>query len=244
MADPTCPEILPILPLRAGSKGLPDKNLRMLAGQPLYERTMDQALRISGRCVITTDIPEILGAKLPSAVRVVHRPARLATDDTPMTPVLLSLFDSLAQEGRLPDLAVLLQATSPLREDADIVQAVTRYRQGDLDLAMTVTRTDPQILKYGMLDENRFHPVSLPQYCFANRQDLPDVVRPNGAVYVFSPQWFVSNSGFVTERIGAVEMPADRSLDIDGSHDLDAAEAAIQQSKREAFSCREALSCA
>jgi CMP-N,N'-diacetyllegionaminic acid synthase len=223
-------EKLAILPLRAGSKGLPNKNLRPIAGKPLYRHTLDQALRTVGRCAITTDIPELLNGKIPEGCVAIERPAELAGDSTPINPVLTHLFDQLERVGELPGTVVLVQATSPLRLDDDVRAAIDLYERGDFELVMSVTSADSGILKYGYLDDGRFDAVARPEYCFENRQDLPKIVRPNGAVYVFSPEVFRRNGGLATKSIGAVEMPEDRSIDIDDEADMKAAEALLLRS--------------
>jgi len=229
MPRATASGTLAILPLRAGSKGLAKKNLRPIAGKPLYRHTLDQALRTVGRCAITTDIPELLSGEVPDGCIVIERPEELAGDRTPINPVLAHMFEQLESAGELPETAVLLQATSPLRLDDDVRAAIDLYEKGDFELVMSVTSADSGILKYGFLDGGRFDAVARPEYCFENRQDLPQVVRPNGAVYVFSPETFRRNGGLATQSIGAVEMPVARSIDIDDEDDLKAAEAILRQ---------------
>ena len=83
------------------------------------------------------------------------------------------------------------------------------------------------MLKWGRLDGDRFVPLSDPAHCFANRQSLPPVVRPNGAVYVMNAEWFLKRGSFVSERIGVVPMSAERSQDIDTLADFERCEAAL-----------------
>ena len=224
MVDVSCNKIMAAIPLRAGSKGLPNKNLLPLDGKPLYRHAVDQALRVVGQCVITTDIAELHKAEMPKGCMVVERPEALAQDTTPMTPVLSHLFNELEQSDALPETVVLLQATSPLRSDEDVQGAIDLYAQGNNELVMSVTETDAGVLKYGFINDGQFTAVSRPEYCFYNRQSLPDLVRPNGAVYVFSPQVFRKNGGLSTSSIGAVEMPQSRSIDIDSAADMNLAE--------------------
>lgn len=229
MPERTDPGTLAIIPIRAGSKGLPGKNTRPLAGQPLYRHSVNQALRVVGHCVISTDIPDVLSAELPAGCRVLERPPRLAEDQTPITPVLMDLFEQLDQLGALPRTAVLLQATSPLRQDEDIRRAITLYEQQPFELVMSVVKTDPGILKYGFANAGRFTPVANPEFCFANRQSLPQVVRPNGAVYVFSPKTFMAHGTLATQCIGSVQMAKEHSIDIDTEADLKMAEELLLQ---------------
>lgn len=244
MADPNADADLAIIPLRAGSKGLPNKNLLPLAGKPLYMHAVEQALRVIGRCIITTDIAEILNAHLPSECLVIERPAKLAGDRTPMVPVIMHALDELQNRKTRTGRIALLQATSPLREDRHIADALDLHSTGDRDLVMSVTHTDPGILKYGFLEGNTFRPVSSPHYCFENRQNLPEIVRPNGAVYVFHAQDFRRYKGFSMPRIGAIEMPAANSVDIDKLDDLKLAEAQLAATSTLRMASQEARQCA
>ena len=209
-----------VLPWRAGSQGVVGKNLRLLNGKPLYMHALEQSLRVIGRCVVTTDIEEVISEKLPANCSIVRRPASLAENQTPMAPVLMHLFSTMERLAPLPEIAVLLQATSPLRRDSDIHDALKLYRKAEHELVLSVTRTDSSILKYGLLESGSFKPVSSSQYCFSNRQSLPPVFRPNGAVYVFSPRTFLETGDFPSDRIGAVEIPDEYALDIDTESDL------------------------
>ena len=216
-------EFIAIIPAGRGSKGLPGKNMVPLAGQPLWRWSLDQA-RAAGakRIIVTTDIPGILEAPSEPDVTVLERPAELAGDTTPMAPVLLH---ALADEGLQGATSVLLQPTSPLRTSGDIRAVLTTLKEGEHDLAMTVTQTDQGVLKYGTLQGTTFAPLRDPAHCFANRQSLPPVFRPTGAVYAFDRDWFLQNKGFETDRIGAVVLPVERSIDIDNQADLDRAAA-------------------
>jgi CMP-N,N'-diacetyllegionaminic acid synthase len=213
-------DLIAIVPVRAGSKGLPGKNLRPLAGKPLYRHAVDQALALGARCILTTDATDLHALSLPG-LTVLARPDHLARDDTPMDPVIAHALDSLPGPARV----VLLQPTSPLRNMDDLRAAIALHEGGAHDLVMTVTPTDAGILKYGMVQDGRFRPVSDPAYCFTNRQSLPPVYRPNGAVYVFDADWFRARGRLATDRIGAVVMPPERSHDIDTAGDFARVEA-------------------
>lgn len=223
------PQLLPawtaVIPLRAGSKGLASKNTRPLAGKPLYRHAVDQALQAgAARVLITTDIDALWSAELPPQVTLVRRPAELAGDTVPMAPVLVHALQSAQVSGPV----VLLQATSPLRSADDIRQGLALYASGAFELVMSVTEADRGVLKWGRLEGDRFVPLSDPAHCFANRQSLPPVVKPNGAVYVLDAARFVASGSFVSEHIGALVMPAERSHDIDNLQDFERAEALLR----------------
>lgn len=206
-----------VIPLRAGSRGLPGKNTRTLAGRPLYRHSVEAAIAAgAGRVIISTDIPEVIAASHAPCVEVMERPAALCGDSVPMAAVLLQALVAARVSGPV----VLLQATSPLRRVGDIRSALATLREGRFDVVMSVTEADRTVLKWGTVEQGAFQPLARAELCFANRQDLPAVYRPNGAVYAMQAAWFVANGGFQTERIGTVVMPADRSEDIDGIEDF------------------------
>jgi len=213
-----------VIPLRRGSKGLPGKNIRLLAGKPLYMHSVDVALEAGAqRIIISTDISDVLSSALPPRVQVIERPSDLCGEEVPMAPVLLHALQVAACEGAV----VLLQATSPLRKVADVLSALDVFAKGRFDLVMSVTEADRSVLKWGRVEGDRFVPLSDPAHCFSNRQSLPPVVRPNGAVYVMQAQWFIASRSFVSERIGLVHMSPERSQDIDTLADFERCEAAL-----------------
>ncbi len=215
-----------VIPARKGSKGLPGKNMRMLAGRPLYWHAIEHAREAGATdIIISTDIEVILSGVHPQGVRVIRRPEALAGDDIPMAPVIAHALSA----GNVNGDVVLLQPTSPLRQAGHILAALDLFRSNAFGLVMTVTRSDSAILKYGQLEDGRFTPLGEPGHCFANRQSLPAVFRPNGAVYVFDAQDFICRGAFDSKRIGALEMPHDLSYDIDELKDLERCEAILKR---------------
>lgn len=225
-------KVLPIVPIRRGSKGLPDKNIMPLAGKALYLYSVEQALRLFGQCVISTDIPSVLNADLPDNCYVIKRPDVLSQDTTPMDDVLAHVLEDLQAHDFKPEICLLLQATSPLREDKDVKRAVEFFKANTFELVKSVSSVSSGFLKFGSLDENgTFVPVVKPEYCFSNRQDLPDMVRPNGAIYVFAAETFLKNGGMACKSIGAIQ--TELSIDIDVQADLARAEMLINEKVKE-----------
>ena len=216
-----------IIPIRAGSKGLPGKNTRLLAGLPLYMHAVHLALNAgAAQVLITTDILEVLEADLPKSVLVVKRPPQFCGDDVPMSPVLMHLLTQVEVHGSV----VLLQATSPMRQVSDVQLALMQLDTGDFDLVLSVTEAESSVLKWGMLRDSRHYvPLAGSAYCFANRQSLPPIYKPNGAIYAMNADWFLNNGGFSTERLGAIIMPAERSQDIDSLADFERCETLMAQ---------------
>lgn len=213
--------VIGLVPVRGGSKGLVDKNLRKVGGVALYARAVAQAAAAGlDHTFVSTDIDQLVSGGLGDGVTVVRRDDSLATDATPMSAVVADFLDSEGADG----VVVLLQPTSPLRQSWQIAEAVELFRTRDCDLVMSVTVADSGVLKWGMSDGDRFVPLADIDYTFMNRQRLPEVVRPNGAIYVFEAEWFRQNRGFGTDRVLGYRMDSDTSVDVDSATDLIKAE--------------------
>lgn len=221
------PELIALIPARAGSKGLPGKNIRDLCGKPLYRHSVDSALEAGiSKVYISTDIEEIFSHPLPESVSIVHRPPELARDSTTMAEVLLEFLNSTHLGGGT---VALLQPTSPLRRPDHIRAGLGLLSDGDCSLVMSVCEANSSVLKWGQLAGDRFQTLSDPRFCFANRQSLPPVYRPNGALYVFDADTFRANRGFSADSIKVVQMSKEDSLDVDTLEDFRNCEATISQ---------------
>ena len=137
-------EILAIVPARGGSKGIPRKNLRQLAGRSLLSYTAEAALKSKNisRVVLSSDDEEIreLGTKLGLDVPFI-RPFEIAQDNTPMIPVLQHALNTLWEnESYKPDLIVLLQPTSPLRTNMHVDRAICDFLEAKADSLVSVVQ--------------------------------------------------------------------------------------------------------
>lgn len=220
--------VLAIIPARGGSKGVPRKNIRPLAGKPLIAWTIAEAKksRYIDRLVLSSDDQEIIGvAREWGCEAPFARPAELARDDTPgIEPVLHAL-------GELPgyDYVVLLQPTSPLRTVADI--------DGTLELCLArgaracVSVTEPDKSPYWMFsrdNDGRLRPLIDTDEIAARRQDLPPAYALNGAVYVAEAGWLVESRSFLTAETLGYDMPKERAADIDTELDFAIAELLLE----------------
>ena len=217
-----------IIPIRAGSKGLISKNTLHIMGKPLYMYTLEQALNHTDQSIISTDIESIFLKEFPSNVKIVRRKKHLAKDNTPLSDVLTDLFKSYGLEDYI---AVLLQATSPLRNDEDINNAIKMYDTNKYSMVMSIVQKDSKILKYGLVKDKIYEPIYDNSSVFMNRQDLPMVYSPNGAIYIFSIKDYLINNIYPTSKIGAYLMPKSRSIDIDRQKDFDIVSQIIKDNK-------------
>ena len=218
-----------LVPIRAGSKGLKNKNIAKIQGIPLYLRTVNQALRITEKCVINTDINSILKKKdFDKNIILFRRDKKFAKDETDMNTVLKDLFINM---NLINKVVVLLQATSPLRKDEDIKNAINIFNKGKYSMVISVRRVKSNVLKYGYENNERFKPISK-KYLYKNRQSLPKVFAPNGAIYIFSVNEFLKKNKLPENNIGFYEMPYERSIDIDSQNDLDLTKYIMKKNNR------------
>ena len=215
--------VLAVVPARGGSKGIPGKNLKAMAGRSLLHRTIDQALAAHtiDDVVVTSDDAEILRhASEIAGVRTIERPHDLAADDTAMWPVVVH-----ALENSSPcDVVVLLQPTSPLRLPTDIDSAVTMLVERKANSVMSVCEVSTSPYWMFTIGSGDKLQRILPKQPATTRQELPPCFEINGALYVVTTDWFRQSQVFVDDETLAFVMPRERSVDIDTPEDFALAE--------------------
>lgn len=220
---------LGIVPARGGSKGVPGKNVRALAGRPLLEYTARAAREsaVLDRIVLSTDSEEIavIGRQCGLEVPFI-RPPRLAQDQTPMLPVLLHAIDALEADGWVADVVVLLQPTSPLRRPEHIRDAVERLRSSDADSVVTVVEVPRHLSPdYVMRIEAGLLKPFLPEgERVTRRQDARPAYSRDGTVYAFWRSTLERFGNIYGERCEPLIVEPADSLSIDTPDDWAEAE--------------------
>ncbi len=216
-------KVLAVVPARGGSKGLPRKNIRDLAGRPLIAWTLAAARqsRYIDRCIVSTDDPEIAEvARAEGGDVPFMRPSALAGDTADTNSVLRHAVEQLGGY----DILVTLQPTSPLRIAADIDQALETARRYDARACVSVSEpAKSPYWSYRIGEDNRLLPLMDPQYATQRRQDLPPAYVLNGAVYVMQIDWMLQHRGDICAAAVPYIMPPERSIDIDSAFDLEIA---------------------
>ena len=204
-----------IVPARAGSVGVKNKNLRKIKGRSLIQRAVDLGLRGNFKVIVTTDIPKPLPVEYKGLVTIYKRPEHLSSHTANMDSVILDLIKTIKLQGTI----ILLQPTSPLRTYRQLMEILELYVSSSCTLCISGSREDNNILKNYIKLNDKYEPISSNKYLFSNRQDLPLVFHPNGAFYVFDADDFCLN-GFNTSNVVIYEMDSVSSLDIDTKTDL------------------------
>lgn len=212
-------KILAIIPARGGSKGVPRKNIRELAGKPLIAWTIEEAKKSKyiDRLILSSEDDEIIEvAKRYGCEVPFKRPIELAQDDTPgIDPVLHAIEQCPGY-----DYVVLLQPTSPLRTVEDIDGCIEKLLHNDADFCVSVT--EPEKSPYWMykLEDEKIVPLLPRDGIITRRQDLPKCYVLNGAVYVADANVLLKSKSFLTEKTTAYLMGNESSYDIDTLNDF------------------------
>jgi CMP-N-acetylneuraminic acid synthetase len=216
--------VLGLVPARGGSKGVPGKNVRALAGHTLLEYTA-RAAQDSGvidRLMLSTDAPDIADAGRRAGLEVPFmRPAALAADDTPMLPVIQHALAETAKNGWSPDVIVLLQPTSPLRRPDHIRDAVTMLRETTADSVVTVVEVPRHLSPdYVMrIEEGRLRPFLPDGAAVTRRQDARPAYSRDGTVYAFRRSTIERFGGIYGDDCRPLLIDATESLSIDTEDD-------------------------
>lgn len=216
-------KILSIIPARAGSKGLKDKNIVNLAGKPLLAWSIESSLKSKyiNKTIVSSDDTKILEIAKKYGADILIRPKNLARDITPTEPVVEHVLQSIKNIKEYNYL-ILLQPTSPLRSEIDIDSSIELLLEKKVSALISVKEIDNKILKAFINNTNGYlEGVSNNEFPFARRQDLPKVYMPNGAIYIIEINEFLRTKKLFSSKTIPYIMSDERSLDIDTLEDLD-----------------------
>ncbi len=224
-------KVLAVITARAGSKGLKNKNVALLAGKPLVVYTIDAAksCKYIDSIVVTTDGIEIERVSLQRGTDVVRRPVELSGDMSLSEDVLLHAVNCMEKDGDVFEITILLQPTSPFRTGRHITEALEKFVENDADCLIGLTRTEHSPYKYFIKNNNSFLPFMGEDSLFLPRQKLPETYRGNGALYIVKTDFFKTHKSFYAPGFVGYEMSPEESIDIDTEHDLKYAEYVMQR---------------
>ena len=215
---------------RGGSKGLIGKNTLLLRGKPLIAWSIERALGVQriSRVIVSTDSDEIatisrqFGAEVPFM-----RPAELATDESPEWLSWRHGLEYLREStGTVPEVMVSVPTVAPLGIVADINSCLDEYERGMSDVVITVTDAHRSPY-FNMVKENpdgTYGLVNALSSGLARRQDSPSVYDMATVCYVANSEFVMTHDSIFEGRVGAVQVPIERAIDIDSLLDFQVAE--------------------
>jgi N-acylneuraminate cytidylyltransferase len=213
--------ILAVITARGGSKGVPGKNIRVVAGKPLIVWTIEEAKKSKyiDRLILSSEDGGIIDvAKQHGCEAPFVRPEELAGDEVSGVAPLIHAIETLQERY---DYTMLLQPTSPLRIAADIDGCVEYCMSRKAPSCVSVVESEkPPYWMYLLREDGTMKPFVDVKLKSVRRQDLPTVYVINGAVYLTQTETLVRERSFHPEGTVAYKMPAERSLDIDTKLDV------------------------
>ncbi len=222
--------VVAIIPARGGSKGIPRKNIKLLAGKPLIAWTIEEAKKSKyiDRLILSSEDKEIIniakkwGCEVPFV-----RPKELSEDDTDAVEPVIHAINALPEKY---DYVCLLQPTSPLRKVDDIDGCIEKCILNNAASCVSVT----EVVKhpYWMYEINAEEKLTalFPDKFVSRRQDLQKIYALNGAIYISRTRELLEKKKFVTSETVGYVMEKTNSIDIDDEIDFYSAEFIINRS--------------
>lgn len=217
---------------RGGSKGLPGKNIKRLAGKPLiiYSIETAQACSLISEVYVSTDDPAISKVARQAGAIVIDRPADLATDNAPEWMAWRHAIETVERENGPFDLFVSLPPTSPLRSVQDVervIHALENDQTADICITMTEAVRSPY---FNMVAADGTGGVQLAisgAAGFSRRQDAPQLFDITTVAYVAIPDYVKAQASLFAGRVIGVTVPKERAVDIDDIWDFRFAESLL-----------------
>lgn len=219
---------LALIPARGGSKGIKDKNIVSVAGKPLIQYTIDIALRLKRKdifkhVVVSTDSEKIaeisreLGAEVPFL-----RPEHLAADRAKTIGTILHALDFYKKNGEEFDYVVLLQPTTPLRTEDDVINAIEMFDTSDAETLISCYQEDHvcDLVSYH-INGNVGKPLHPDHNKGLGRQEHDEIYVRNGALYISKTDFLVRNELIISDNPLIYVMPKEQSINLDVMADLE-----------------------
>ena len=223
---------LAIIPARGGSKGIKKKNLSKLNNKSLIEITAleIQKTKLFEKIILSSESQEILDHGLSLGVEIIKRPKQISKDNSRSEEAVIHVLKRLSGKFNIKNVG-LFQPTSPFRDHINIVKAFKKFKRGNFDSLISVTRIDSKYMKLIYETDNSILSINddLP---FLPRQKLPNAYLPNGAIYIAKADHFLKQKSFFSKKMALYEMDKKSSLDIDTKKDLIKANTLIKKQNR------------
>ncbi|PZF08863.1 hypothetical protein DEJ25_15660 [Curtobacterium sp. MCPF17_011] len=209
-----------MIPARAGSKGIPGKNLRQVAGRTLVARAVRAALAATSvdEVIVSTDGDAIATEAVAAGARVVRRPEGLSGDQASSESALQHALDAVATGHDAPEVLLFLQATSPFIDPADLDRAVARVLDGAADSVLAAAPSHAFLWR--VAEDGSALAVNHDAATRPRRQDRAPEYRETGAFYAVRVVAFREARHRFVGRVELVVVPASTAIDIDEPHDL------------------------
>lgn len=225
-------KILSIIPARGGSKGLKNKNIRLLLNKPVLQYSIESSLnsKYITKTIVTTDDQKISSIAKKMNCPVIIRPKKLATNKAKLEPVISHVLKKLkTEENYVPDVIILLQNTSPLRTHIDIDKAVKIFLNNNFDSLLSACTSHNFIwnMKKNTAIPLNYNPKNRP-----NRQEMKKEFVENGAIYISNYSAFQKSKCRISGKIGLYVMTPESSYQIDSLEEFNIIKDILKNKKK------------
>ena len=208
---------------RGGSKGVPGKNTRDLAGRPLLAHSIQLALEISTveKVFVSTDDADIANVARKYGAEVIDRPEELALDDSPEWKAWQHAVKWVYESGDSFEVFLCLPTTSPLRNRNDVNQCLKTLDEGiDIVVTLTDTNRSPWFNMVKRESDGSYNLLLGGNEHIKRRQESPTIYDMTTVAYVTRPAFILNNDKIWDGKVGGVVVPPKRAIDIDTEFDL------------------------
>jgi len=216
---------------RGGSKGLPGKNIRPLAGKPLIHYSIETAKKCPSidEVFVSTDDKAIAEIARQAGAIIIDRPAELASDTSPEWLSWRHGIEWVENHYGKFKYFVSLPATSPLRNVPDVEGAIAKLKNSIADICISVTPASrsPYFNMVKLLGDETCELVITPEGAVTRRQDAPEVFDITTVVYAASTEFILQEYGLFSGKVTTITVPKERAVDIDDLYDFKMAEAIL-----------------
>jgi N-acylneuraminate cytidylyltransferase len=229
-------KILGIIPARGGSKGIPGKNIKLLAGKPLLAYTAEQAKAAKSldRVILSSDDEKIIEVARELGIEVPFvRSASLARDATSSLEVIQHAVNYLKGKGEEYDAVCLLQPTTPSRSPGLIDQAIEKFRTGNYDSVISVREVPQDFNPHWSFEEKNgsLELATGEKEIIKRRQDLPKAYHRDGAIYITKTSVLLEQNSLYGNEIGFINTTGNPYVNIDTPADWESAHRLIISGK-------------
>ena len=215
-------KVISLIPAKGNSKKVKNKNLRKINNKTLTEIAIEASLgsKFIDRTFLSTENKKISNFAPKYGVDLIKRPKKFSTYTSTANQVVRHFLKVLPADIKKKNpIIIYLQPTSPLRKSHHIDQAISKLKVNLNSNVISCRDADSSILKAYISKDNKIYPIHK-NFSNSNRQSLPKVVTPNGAIYIFRVKSFIKEDALPKKNIIPYMMDAKSSVDVDSENDL------------------------
>jgi len=213
-------DIVCLIPARKNSS-LKNKNMVLINNKPLIYYTIASAKKCGKikEINVSSDSNVILNYSKQFNIKALRRPKKLAKNNTKGNEVIIQFIKERKNYLKNKSI-IILQPTSPLRKSSHINKAIDLHYKNNHKTIVSVKKNDSKILKSFILNKKKLQPLEKGKYIEENRQNLPEIYSPNGAIFLFSVKEFKKNKKIPYNKSIPFFMNEKESIDLDTKEDL------------------------